>query len=310
MEWSRAAQHYDAPNWLQWQWALQRAHLATLVLPPPPPPPLAESSSLSSDTERESLHCDASGNEDGLRTPAPLSPRSVSSHSKESATERRLESLRVRLQRSSLFASARQRQQDKFLAARLRSVIDLVDDGSEQAPAASSSDGGITQLERRATNGFATLSQVAAAMCPRPSRKAVIKEEVKIELETTASVATRGRRPGRRPRGRKRGGRNHHRVRKAFPMKMLKEKIIIPKWRKGMNLPAVKGKCKGKGKGKQCQILGKSNGMCSTTAMRRAALPLPTARPMQQQQVTVSWVPRPSRKARPSQAASVTVTIG
>ena len=93
-------------------------------------------------------------------------------------------------------------------------------------------------------------------------------------------------------------------------MKMLKEKIIIPKWRKGMNFPVAKGKCKGKRKGKRCQILGKSNGMCSTTAMRRVPLPLPTARPMQQQQVTVSWVPRPSRKARPSQAASVTVTIG
>ena len=313
MEWSRTAQHCDASNWLQWQWALQRAHLATLVLPPPPPPPLAESSSLSSDTELESLHCDASGNEDGLRTPAPLSPRSVSSHSKETATERRLDSparchrlpaldvkiegkveaLRSQLLASRFFQGARLASRDRQLARRLRESI-VIDAGSDLdvGDATAASTATEAQVERRARLGFAGLDQLVQARRPMPSSA---RTRVKLEAET---IPRRRRRRGGSRGGRYRQPRKCKGKDKDKDKDKGKGKQTIPKWTKLPTRKRSKPSKKGMGKGK-----GRGN--------VRTPLPTPRAMPARAAMVTVTLAPRPSRKAWPSQSpASVTVSLG
>ena len=309
---------YQAPHWLQWQWALQRAHQATMPPPPPPPPPpLQPDSSQSEDSESEC--CDGSGNADahGLLTPGPSSLRLERSHSAVLAAPRaaaetmddRLERLRLMLQRSSLFASSRQRQRDCRLADRLRSVIDVeaeVPMTPKSEPLPSFADGQENQVQRRARQGFASLDQVASRLLspPRPSKKALVKVETEAEMkeETVAAVT----KPRRRKRGGRRGGRRRRNSLgvKTLPIEKLKEKI--PRWSK-VGKKLLKGKGKGKGKGKNKSFPKCRTPSPATMRARKRALPPPIARPA----VTITWAPtpRPSSRPRPSSAASVTVRI-
>ena len=111
----------------------------------------------------------------------------------------RLETLRRRLARSSFFQGQRLQIKDRALAKRLAEAIKVESDDDGAAldqPTASSS---ISQVERRALTGNATLDQVCASRCRRPMPTS---KSVKIEPISGAShTSTIGSRKSRRRGG-------------------------------------------------------------------------------------------------------------
>lgn len=289
-----------------WQMAAQRAaawaecnRLYAQAPPPPPPPPLASSSGSSdsgSDVERE--RSSAPNSPQSLTSPFAARPAPVNAES-----ERRLEDMRLQLQKSSLFRGARRRWKDVQLASMLRAVIKVEDSDHEavasppmaapvtptRATRSSLPDGGLNQVQRLALRGHATLDQVATDLLspPRPTRA------VKLEIKEEKSLPRRPRRGGRR------AGRT--RASGALPTKKHKkvEKFVIPAWRKCKSKRAGKGKnkdlprmgkglSKGKGKGKNVQFV-----RVPLPPPRRFPVPWPSSAP------SISH-PKPSSRPRPS----------
>ena len=171
--------------------------------------------------------------------PASLSDQGIAAAS----LDQKLEELRVRLRRSSLFRCAAQRQRDANLRRRLQTSVKIEVETDGEDPAAS-------QVCRRALDEHATLEQVGARTLPRPSSRTPLpRPSCKVGLADLP-------RTRRRRCKRSRGGKRHR--------------------RRMLSMEKDKSKGKGKGQSSAKRIPRWTNPMKT----RAAFVPLPPPRPM------------------------------